>query len=168
MIDITNESGYRADEAGLVALTRFALGFLHIHPDAEVSILLVDIDTMSAYHQRFMEEPGPTDVLSFPMDELRPGTPGHMTGQGVLGDIVLCPEVIAAQAALSSRTPAGEANYLLIHGLLHLVGFDHGTPDEHKEMFDLNDTIISAWAAEQHPSRTHGRRRGESGQVEKR
>ncbi|MDR1806617.1 MAG: rRNA maturation RNase YbeY [Propionibacteriaceae bacterium] len=148
MIDLTNESGVAVDEAGLIELTRFALDKLHIHPEAEVSILLVDEATMAAYHERFMDEPGPTDVLSFPMDELRPPGPGDEPPLGLLGDIVLCPAVTARQAAEFGRTPDQEADYLLVHGLLHLLGFDHAEPAEKKVMFDLNDAIIAAWAAE--------------------
>jgi probable rRNA maturation factor len=148
MIDLTNESGEPADEAGLVALTRFALAQLHVHPEAEVSILLVDEATMATYHERFMGEPGPTDVLSFPMDELRPPGPGEEPPLGLLGDIVLCPTVTARQAAAAGRTPQQEADYLLVHGLLHLLGFDHGEPAEKKIMFDLNDALVAAWATE--------------------
>ena len=131
--------------AGSLAL--FALDALRIHPQAELSILLVDTDTMSAYHEKYMDEPGPTDVLSFPMDELRPPKDGEEPPLGMLGDIVLCPEVTAAQASDSNRTPDEEADYLLIHGLLHLLGYDHAEPEEKKEMFGLNDRIIAGWTA---------------------
>jgi probable rRNA maturation factor len=145
VIDINNESGLPADEKALVKLARFALNLLHVHPDAELSIVLVDEDTMAAYHEKFMGEPGPTDVLSFPMDELRPGQPGREPPNGMLGDIVLCPAVTARQAAEAGRTPRQEAHYLLVHGLLHLLGFDHGEPEESAVMFGLNDQIVAAW-----------------------
>lgn len=145
MIDITNESGRQADEEGLVALATFALDKLRIHPSADLSILLVDEETMEAYHRRFMDLDGPTDVLSFPMDELRAPAEGQERPAGVLGDIVLCPAVTEAQAAENGRTPTGEAEYLLIHGLLHLLGHDHAEPEEKRVMFGLNDQIIAAW-----------------------
>lgn len=147
MIELNNESGVAVDTERLVRLATFALDALRIHPQAELSILLVDTDTMSAYHEKFMGEPGPTDVLSFPMDELRSPEPDEEPPLGLLGDIVLCPEVTAAQAADSNRTPEEEADYLLIHGLLHLLGHDHAEPAEKKVMFDLNDRIIAAWNA---------------------
>ncbi len=147
MIDLNNESGVDVDTGRLVELATFALDALRIHPQAELSILLVDTDTMSAYHEKFMGEPGPTDVLSFPMDELRAPEPDEEPPVGLLGDVVLCPEVTAAQAADSNRTPEEEADYLLIHGLLHLLGHDHAEPAEKKVMFDLNDQIIAAWTA---------------------
>jgi probable rRNA maturation factor len=147
-VEINNESGVEVDEQRLVALAIFALDSLRIHPQTELSILLVDTDTMAAYHEKYMDEPGPTDVLSFPMDELRPPKDGDEPPLGMLGDIVLCPEVTAAQASDSNRTPEQEADYLLIHGLLHLLGYDHAEPEEKKVMFGLNDRIIAAWTAQ--------------------
>jgi probable rRNA maturation factor len=147
MIELNNESGVEVDTERLVQLATFALAALRIHPQAELSILLVDVATMSAYHEKFMDEPGPTDVLSFPMDELRAPEADEEPPLGLLGDIVLCPSVTAAQAADSNRTPEEEADYLLIHGLLHLLGHDHAEPAEKKVMFDLNDKIIAAWTA---------------------
>lgn len=147
MIDINNESGVEVDELRLVQLAGFALEQLRIHPQAELSILLVDEPTMADYHVRFMDLPGPTDVLSFPMDELRAPRDDEDPPLGMLGDIVLCPTVTAAQAAENGRTPEGEADYLLIHGLLHLLGHDHAEPEEKKVMFGLNDRIIEAWDA---------------------
>ena len=144
-VDIANESGVEADTAGLVRLAGFALEQLRIHPQAELSILLVDEATMSSYHEKYMGEPGPTDVLSFPMDELRPPGDDDEPPEGLLGDIVLCPQVTAAQAAEHGRSAAEESEYLLVHGLLHLLGFDHGDPEEHAEMFGVKDKIVSEW-----------------------
>ena len=146
-VEINNESGAQVDEQRLGTLALFALDGLRIHPQAELSILLVDEQTMAAYHEKYMDEPGPTDVLSFPMDELRPPKDGEEPPVGMLGDIVLCPSVTAAQAAEHGRTPDEEADYLLIHGLLHLLGYDHAEPEEKKVMFGLNDRLIGAWQA---------------------
>ena len=145
-IDINNESGLEADSPGLVRLATFALDQLRIHPLAELSILLVDEDTMSAYHEKYLGEPGPTDVLSFPMDELRPPVDDDEPPAGLLGDIVLCPAVTQRQAREHGRSATAEAEYLLVHGLLHLLGYDHAEPDEKAEMFGLNDKIIAAWS----------------------
>jgi probable rRNA maturation factor len=152
-IDINNESGLDADSAGLVRLATFALAQLRIHPQAELSLLLVDEDTMSAYHEKYLGEPGPTDVLSFPMDELRPPAEDDEPPEGLLGDIVLCPAVTSRQAAEHGRSANAEAEYLLVHGLLHLLGYDHADPGEKAEMFGLKDKIIDAWA-NQRPDRT--------------
>lgn len=145
MIDINNESGVEADEKGLVALAAFALSQLRIHPQADLSIVLVDEDTMAGYHERFMDLPGPTDVMSFPMDELRSPDEDEEPPLGMLGDIVLCPQVTERQAADNGREPGAEAEYLLIHGLLHLLGHDHAEPEEKAVMFGLNDRLIAAW-----------------------
>ena len=145
-IEVNNESGVQVDEAQLVALSRFIFEQLYIHPQAELSILLVDEATMSAYHEKYMGEPGPTDVLSFPMDELRPPGDDDEPPLGLLGDIVLCPAVTNRQASEHGRQPAAEAEYLLVHGLLHLLGYDHADPDEKTEMFALKDRLIAAWA----------------------
>lgn len=145
MIDLNNESGVEVDEQRLQQLALFTLEQLRIHPQAELSIVLVDEDTMAEYHERFMGLPGPTDVLSFPMDELRPPADGDDPPLGLLGDVVLCPAVTAAQAAENERTPEAEADYLLVHGILHLLGFDHAEPDEKVVMFGLNDRLIQAW-----------------------
>lgn len=145
MIDLTNESGVEVDEQRLVRLARFTLERMRIHPQAELSILLVDPDTMAEYHQRFMDLPGPTDVLSFPMDELRPPGDDEEPPLGLLGDVVLCPEVTAAQASESGRSADDEADYLLVHGLLHLLGYDHSEPEEKALMFGINDRIIAEW-----------------------
>ncbi len=145
MIDVNNESGVEADELGLVALARFTLNRLRIHPLADLSILLVDEATMTDYHERFMDLPGPTDVMSFPMDELRSPRDDEEPSMGMLGDIVLCPQVTARQASENGREADAEAEYLLVHGLLHLLGHDHDDPEEKAVMFGLNDKIIAAW-----------------------
>lgn len=150
-VELNNESGSEVDATRLVELATFALDRLRIHPLAELSILLVDEDTMSAYHQRFMGEEGPTDVLSFPMDELRAPAEDEDPPEGLLGDVVLCPSVTRAQAAEHGRSAEQEAEYLLVHGLLHLLGHDHAGPEEKQAMFDLKDAILADWAAEHLP-----------------
>jgi probable rRNA maturation factor len=152
-VDINNESGLEADSPGLVRLATFALDELRIHPQAELSVLLVDEDTMSSYHEKYMGEPGPTDVLSFPMDELRPPGDEDEPPVGLLGDIVLCPAVTDRQAREHHRTASAEAEYLLVHGILHLLGYDHADDAERTEMFGLKDKSLAAWA-QQRPDRS--------------
>jgi probable rRNA maturation factor len=148
MIEVNNESSDVVDTRALVRLARFALAKLRIHPQAELSILLVDADTMATYHQQFMGLEGPTDVMSFPMDELRAPRQGEEPPLGMLGDIVICPSFTGAQAPGNGRTNQEEMEYLLIHGLLHLLGHDHAEPDEKSVMFGLNDRIIADWRSE--------------------
>ncbi len=147
MIEINNESGIEVDETVLQRLTAFNLAQLHVSPDAEVAIVLVDEGAMESLHVQWMDEPGPTDVLSFPMDELRPGTVDRPTPPGLLGDIVLCPQVADAQAQAAGQSLMDELVLLTTHGLLHLLGFDHAEPDDEREMFGLQRELIVAFAA---------------------
>jgi probable rRNA maturation factor len=146
-IDINNESGLEADSPGLIRLATFALDQLRIHPLAELSILLVDAGAMEQLHIQWMDEPGPTDVLSFPMDELRPARAedDNEPTPGLLGDIVLCPEVAEKQAVAAGHSTAHELDVLTTHGILHLLGYDHAEPDEHEEMFGLQNELLEAW-----------------------
>jgi probable rRNA maturation factor len=107
-----------------------------------MSVLLVDTDTMSDLHVKWMDEQGPTDVLSFPMDELRPGREGDPSPAGLLGDVVLCPDVAAAQAAAAGHATAEELLLLTTHGILHLLGYDHAEPQEEQEMFGLQRGLL--------------------------
>ena len=144
--EVTNESGVALDEAEFAALSRFVLDELHVHPQAELSIILVASDVMAELHERWMDEPGPTDVLSFPMDELRPGRDGE-PAEGVLGDVVLCPEVAATQARAAGHSTEEELLLLTTHGILHLLGFDHAEPQEEKEMFALQRRLLLTFLA---------------------
>jgi probable rRNA maturation factor len=141
-IEITNESGVEVDEAKLLRLADYALGELRVSRDADLAIMLVDEGAMEALHVQWMDEPGPTDVLSFPMDELRPGTDDMPTPPGLLGDIVLCPQVAETQARDARHSTLDELVMLTTHGMLHLLGFDHAEPDEEREMFGLQRELI--------------------------
>jgi len=149
-IEVNNESGHDVeglDEAELAELARFVLDAMHVHPQAELSILLVDPAVMTDLHVRWMDEPGPTDVLSFPMDELRPGREGALTPPGTLGDIVLCPEVAAQQAVVAGHSTVEELLLLTTHGILHLLGYDHAEPEEETEMFGLQRRLLLTFLA---------------------
>ena len=145
-IEVNNESTIEVDEAILQRLVSYALDHMHVHRDAELAIMLVDEAAMEQLHVQWMDEPGPTDVLSFPMDELRPGTDDAMTPPGLLGDIVLCPQVAIVQAETAGHSTLDELLLLTAHGLLHLLGFDHAEPDEEKEMFGIQRDILQGFA----------------------
>ncbi|MGK5555526.1 rRNA maturation RNase YbeY [Actinomadura kijaniata] len=153
-IEVVNESGVEVDEENLAALARHALDALRVSPLAELSLLLVDEEAMTELHVRWMDEPGPTDVLSFPMDELRPGQmDGGADEDGeldpaLLGDVVLCPSVAERQAKEAGHTTRDELELLTVHGILHLLGFDHAEPEEHKEMFGLQAELLTSWRDE--------------------
>lgn len=141
-IEINNESAIAVDEQAIQRLAVYALDQLHVHPDAELAVVFVDEAAMEQLHVQWMDEPGPTDVLSFPMDELRPGSEESMTPPGLLGDIVVCPQVAIAQAETAGHSPLEEMLLLTTHGILHLLGFDHAEPEEEKEMFGIQRDIL--------------------------
>lgn len=146
-IEISNESGFSVDETVFLRLMQHNLAELHVSPDADLAILMVDEGAMEALHVQWMDEPGPTDVLSFPMDELRPGTDDMPTPAGLLGDIVVCPQVAEEQARAAAHSTQDEMLLLATHGLLHLLGFDHAEPDEEREMFGLQRDLLAGFAA---------------------
>jgi probable rRNA maturation factor len=141
-VEVVNESGAEVDAEEVAALARDVLDALHVHPQAELSVLLVDTAAMAELHERWMDEPGPTDVMSFPMDELRPGRDGEPGPPGLLGDVVLCPEVAARQAATAGHSREEELLLLTTHGILHLLGYDHAEPEEEAEMFALQRRLL--------------------------
>ena len=150
-IDIQNEStGHDVDLATLERLARHVLDRMGVHPLVELSIRLVDVDAMSALHEHFMNEPGPTDVLAFPMDELhdqRDDGDGTDAPPTLLGDVVLCPTVAEAQGRQAGHSTEDELHLLCTHGVLHLLGYDHGEPQEEREMFGLQTELLQSWAA---------------------
>lgn len=146
-VDVLNESGFAVEELELVALANYVMAELHVHPQADLCIKLVDEGAMETLHVQWMDLPGPTDVMSFPMDELRPGREEEEPEEGVLGDIVLCPGVAARQAAEAGHATAEELLLLTTHGLLHLLGFDHAEPDEEREMFELQRQLLLTFLA---------------------
>jgi probable rRNA maturation factor len=153
-IEINNESGLDVDETGIADVARFAMEQMKVHPLTELSIILVDTEAMSALHEEWMDEEGPTDVLSFPMDELRPGSwrgaEHHEEDElPILGDIVLCPSVAAAQADTAGHSAADELHLLTVHGVLHLLGYDHAEPEEEREMFRLQGELLEQWKVAQ-------------------
>ena len=150
-IEVANESGIDVSESELISVARFVIGKLNVNPAAELSMVLLDSNSMADLHMRWMDLPGPTDVMSFPMDELEPGgrPDAPAPGPAVLGDIVLCPEFAAEQAAVAGHSLGHELALLTIHGVLHLLGFDHGEPAEEKEMFALQRQLLDDWYADQ-------------------
>jgi probable rRNA maturation factor len=149
-IEVSNESGMDVSEPELVSVARFAIASMDVHPAAELSMVLVDSATMADLHMRWMDLPGPTDVMSFPMDELEPGgrPDAPDPGPSMLGDIVLCPSFAADQAAAAGHPLEHELALLTVHGVLHLLGYDHAEPDEEKEMFGLQNRILEEWYEE--------------------
>lgn len=146
-IEVNNETETEVDEKALSDLCRFVLDRLRIHPLSDLSVLLVEPDAMEQLHLQWMDEPGPTDVLSFPMDELRPTPDDEEPQQGLLGDVVLCPDVARMQARQAGHSVEDELHLLTTHGILHLLGYDHAEAGDEKEMFGLQKQLLDDWRA---------------------
>lgn len=145
-VEVHNETEHEAPMAEAVALAEHVFAEMHVHPAAELTLTYVDEAEMERLHIEWMDLPGPTDVLSFPMDELRPGSP-ERPSEGILGDIVLCPPVAAAQAQRAGHSAEEEMLLLIVHGILHLLGYDHAEPEEEKVMFGLQRTLLLTFLA---------------------
>ena len=148
-IEVIDESGHDLDVRELARLSRFVLDVMRVHPQAELCIKAVDEATIAELNEQWMEKTGPTDVLAFPMDELDadrgPGADEDGPEPTLLGDVVLCPAVAERQAKVAGHTTSDELSLLTVHGILHLLGYDHAEPEEEREMFGLQNRLISAW-----------------------
>ena len=122
---ISNRQSMPVDEDGLTALTRETLGAEGL-TGVELSVSFVDETEMADLHLRYMGEEGPTDVLSFPLDDV------DDRGVRLLGDVIVAPSVAARN---NPDDPAGEMRLLLVHGILHVLGYDHEDDAERAEMW---------------------------------
>jgi probable rRNA maturation factor len=150
-IEVLDESGHDLDVRELARLSRFVLDVMRVHPQAELCIKAVDEDTIAELNQQWMEKEGPTDVLAFPMDELRPGLVNEEPEEGVLGDLVLCPDIAARQGETAGHGTNAEIELLTVHGILHLLGYDHAEPEDHTVMFGLQDDLLAQWRSRPTP-----------------
>jgi probable rRNA maturation factor len=139
-IEVTNTSGQLVPTAEMTSLMTHALNALDLNLDCDLNIAFVEDDYMTELHVKWMDEPGTTDVLSFPMD--MPEEPGQAV---TLGDIVISPVVAAAQALNQGHSTEHEIYILATHGLLHIIGYDHADKAEEKIMFDLQEKIVTDW-----------------------
>lgn len=148
-VELRNESGLSVDEASLAALARYVLDHFGVNPQAELSVYLVDEGSISNLHLHYLGEAGPTDVLAFGMDELPYGRGDEEQEElppTLLGDVVLCPAVAARQAASAGHPVGEELALLTVHGVLHLLGYDHADPASEREMFELQAELCSGFA----------------------
>jgi probable rRNA maturation factor len=145
-VEIANETTEVIDLETMRRLASYVMAEMKVHPEAELAVLFVDEDAMTKLHVEWMDEPGPTDVLSFPMDELRPGNDDKPSDPGLLGDVVICPTVAARQAIDAKHSTDDEIRWLLSHGILHLLGFDHAAPAEEQIMFALQRQLVDSFA----------------------
>ncbi len=138
MIEIENRSGQLAPESEVLKLMQFAIKELGLNSECELTLAFINDEEMAQLHEKWMDLPGTTDVMSFPMDELKPNDPEP----GILGDIVISPLVARAQADKAGHSYEHEVKILATHGLLHLLGYDHQEPETEREMFALQEDLV--------------------------
>ncbi|WP_237207824.1 rRNA maturation RNase YbeY [Rothia nasimurium] len=151
--DVVRASFEAVDTEVLEKLVAHAFAHMKVSPETELSIAVVGEEEMERIHRDWMDLPGPTDVMSFPMDELTPGTDEELA-VGVLGDIVLCPPVAARQGAEAGHSTLDELCLLTTHGILHCLGYDHATAEEEAEMFGIQRTILEDFLGRPAPVET--------------
>ncbi len=145
-VDVVDESGGDlVDVDDLAALSTYVLTRLRLHDDTEMTLRLLDEEAMTGLNSTWMGAEGPTDVLAFPMDELRAGTDEAPAGPGYLGDVALCPQVADRQAGEAGQPSRDEHRLLTVHGILHLLGHEHAEPAGHAVMFGLQAELLAAW-----------------------
>ena len=145
-VEVTNETIWDIDAKAFSDLGLWVMDQMRVSTQSDLTILFVDPDPIAELHERWMSLEGPTDVMSFPMDELRPGD-GKTTMEGVLGDLVICPWVAAQQAAAAGHSTMQEMMLLTIFGILHLLGYDHVTPEQERQMFGLQRQLLLTFLA---------------------
>lgn len=144
--EVNNETEYDLDGSEFSDLAAYVLDQMKVSQAAELAIIFVDPQPMEELHLKWLDLPGPTDVMSFPMDELRPGT-DEERAEGILGDIVICPQVAEKQAAEAGHSAVEEMLLLTVHGILHLLGYDHDSASAEAEMFGLQRKLLLTFLA---------------------
>lgn len=139
-VELVNRSGALIPESQMHTLINFGIDYMELNPECEISLTFVDVQEMEELHIKWMDEDGPTDVLSFPMD-----MPEKKNDIVTLGDIVISPAVAAKQATDAGHSTEDEIYILVTHGLLHILGYDHADKDEEKVMFALQEKIVEEW-----------------------
>ena len=139
-IEITNRSGQLVPSDKCLSLLNYACGKLELHPDCDLNLTFIDDKEMEELHIKWMDLPGSTDVLSFPMD-----MPESGDDPVTLGDIVISPRFAEDQAAKAGHSINHEIFILATHGLLHILGYDHEDIEDESVMFSLQETIVSEW-----------------------
>ena len=146
-IEVANESGMDVDETILIDVAAYVMQRMDVHPAAELAITLVDLATIEQLHVQWLDLPGPTARRSRPLDERNRGASQDSihTGPAIVGDIVYCPQFAADQAKRAGHGSGHEMALLTVHGVLHLLGYDHATAAEEQEMFSLQNALLAEW-----------------------
>lgn len=148
-VEVTNETQWLIDAKTFSDLGIWVLDQMQVSTNSDLTIIFNDPEPMAVLHARWMNLEGPTDVMSFPMDELRPGDGVHKV-EGILGDILICPWVAAQQAQAAGHSVMEEMLLLAIHGILHLLGYDHINALQEEQMFGLQRQLLLTFLALKH------------------
>jgi probable rRNA maturation factor len=140
LVTVVDEQTHRVDLGRLERLAAYVLAAREVPRELELSITCVDVARIAELNREHLGADGATDVLAFPIDAPDQAVSGV---PGVLGDVVICPQVAARQAPDHGRTAAAEVDLLLVHGILHLLGHDHAEPAERADMFALTDALLA-------------------------
>lgn len=147
-VHVADEQAQPVDLQRLAFLAQHILDHLAVPAHMQLWITCVDAGRMSELNAEHLQASGPTDVLAFPIDspaEASPDVPA------LLGDVVICPGVAAAQAADAGHSSQAEMDLLVVHGVLHLLGYDHIEPEERAEMFGLTDRLLKSFRPPEAP-----------------
>lgn len=145
-VEVGNETAWSIDPKQFSDLGVWVMDQMKVSTQSDLTITFVDPEPIATLHEKWMDLEGPTDVMSFPMDELRPGMSAAAQA-GILGDIMICPDVAALQAKAAAHSVIEETMLLTIHGCLHLLGFDHATPEQEHQMFALQRRLLLTFLA---------------------
>lgn len=145
-IFVADEQSEPVDLPAIRALAELVLAEEGYPADTEVTLLLVTDSEMGSYNQRFLDRDGPTDVLAFPVEDLKPGVVPEVDVNGpplLVGDIIVAPRYISRQAVEHGVSFDDEMSLMVTHGLLHLLGYDHQSDDEAEAMEQREREILS-------------------------
>lgn len=145
-VEVMNETEWQIDVKMFSDLGRWVMDQMRVSTQSDLTITFVDPEPIAQLHERWMNLAGPTDVMSFPMDELRPGD-ARTLSEGMLGDIVICPWVAAEQARAAGHGVLEEMQLLVIHGMLHLLGYDHADAVQERQMFGVQRQLLLTFFA---------------------
>jgi len=143
---LADEQDDPIDAEPLRRLAEMVLDEERFPDDTELTLLFVGEDQIATYNDRFMQRQGATDVLAFPIEHLKPGVvPERRPGGPPLniGDVVIAPSFVRAQAEAAGVPINEELSLMVVHGLLHLLGYDHQEDKEADEMEDRERQLLA-------------------------
>lgn len=142
---LADEQSENLDLPRLRQLAELLLAEESYPEDTEVTLLFVEDKEMASYNTRFLDRTGPTDVLAFPVEELIPGVVPETDSNGppiIIGDVIVAPSYVRKQAETYEVTMDDEMSLMVVHGILHLLGYDHGDDDSATRMESREAEIL--------------------------